>query len=128
MNSVHDIGGTDGFGPLREEASEPVFHEPWEGRAFGMAMLTMPAMSLPIDAIRHAQERQEPVQYLAASYYQRMLGTLEKVLTEVGTLSPDEIEAKCKQFLANPALPVPRREVPAIAANIPAISCGPEIR
>jgi nitrile hydratase beta subunit len=121
MNSVHDIGGMDGFGPLREEAGEPVFHQPWEGRTFGMAMFSMPVTSLPLDALRHAQERQEPVQYLAASYYQRMLGTLEKVLIEVGTLSSNEIDAKCGQFLANPGLPVPRREVPETAASIPAI-------
>jgi len=32
MNSVHDMGGMQGFGPIQREVNEPVFHAPWEGR------------------------------------------------------------------------------------------------
>ena len=38
MNGVHDMGGMHGFGPIVVEENEPLFHEPWEGRAFGMAV------------------------------------------------------------------------------------------
>jgi hypothetical protein len=30
MNGIHDIGGMDGFGPVRRETNEPVFRESWE--------------------------------------------------------------------------------------------------
>ena len=32
MNSIHDMGGMHGFGPIRPEKNEPVFHARWEGR------------------------------------------------------------------------------------------------
>ena len=36
MNGIHDMGGMHGFGPIELEAKEPVFHEPWEARMFGV--------------------------------------------------------------------------------------------
>ena len=36
MNSIHDMGGMDGFGRVEPEANEPVFHAPWEGRVLAM--------------------------------------------------------------------------------------------
>ena len=35
MNGVHDMGGMQGFGPIRPEKNEPVFHARWEGRIHG---------------------------------------------------------------------------------------------
>ena len=36
MNGIHDLGGMHGMGPIGPEAEEPVFHEDWERRMFGM--------------------------------------------------------------------------------------------
>ena len=36
MNGIHDLGGMHGLGPVVAEQNEPVFHEEWEGRAFGL--------------------------------------------------------------------------------------------
>jgi nitrile hydratase len=36
MNGVHDMGGTQGMGPIRVEKNEPVFHAPWEARVIAM--------------------------------------------------------------------------------------------
>src|SRR5262249_5022716 len=36
MTGVHDMGGMDGFGKVKPEPNEPVFHEPWEGRVMAM--------------------------------------------------------------------------------------------
>jgi nitrile hydratase len=38
MNGVHDMDGVHGFGPIRPAENEPIFHIPWDVRAFGMAM------------------------------------------------------------------------------------------
>ena len=38
MNGIHDMGGMHGFGPVPIETDEPVFHEPWEGRVYAMAI------------------------------------------------------------------------------------------
>ena len=29
-NSIHDMGGMHGFGPVEPEPNEPVFHADWE--------------------------------------------------------------------------------------------------
>ena len=34
MNGIHDMGGMQGLGTIGYQASEPMFHEPWEGRVF----------------------------------------------------------------------------------------------
>ena len=31
MNSIHDMGGMHGFGPIVAEEEEPVFRAAWEG-------------------------------------------------------------------------------------------------
>jgi nitrile hydratase subunit beta len=81
MNSVHDIGGTDGFGPVGEEANEPVFHEPWEGRVFGMALLRAGVPNPPtIDASRHGLECLPPAQYISSTYYERWLARQEALI------------------------------------------------
>ena len=36
MNGAHDLGGMHGFGAVRPESDEPVFHARWEGRVLGM--------------------------------------------------------------------------------------------
>jgi nitrile hydratase subunit beta len=117
VNSVADMGGMDGFGPIQREADEPVFHEPWEGRVFGM-LITVALAGEPVDSFRHRLESLDPAQYLSSSYYERFLSVMEGALVDAGTLSRQEIEAKVQQFSADPNLPVPRREDPAVADNI----------
>ena len=36
MNGIHDMGGMHGMGPITHDPNEPVFHEAWEGRAWGL--------------------------------------------------------------------------------------------
>ena len=119
LNSVHDIGGMDGFGPIQREADEPVFHEPWESRVFGM-FITRAGLppAAGFDAARHRLERLDPIKYLSSSYYERWLAGLESALIGTGTLSRDEIEARMAQFAADPELPMPRREDPAQAERL----------
>ena len=35
-NTIHDMGGMHGFGPVEPEPDEPVFHAPWEGRVHAL--------------------------------------------------------------------------------------------
>ena len=41
MNSMHDMGGMHGFGPVEREADEAVFHHEWEGKVLALARITM---------------------------------------------------------------------------------------
>lgn len=115
MNSVHDIGGIDGFGPVIVEPGEPVFHEEWESRVFGMRLSGAGGLRANTDAGRYQLEQMDPVEYLASSYYERWLTRFEKALIEAGVLKPDELEAKVREFAADPDAVVPRRDDPAWA-------------
>jgi len=118
MNSVHDIGGMDGFGPVIAEPGEPVFHEPWEGRVFAMRLSGAGRLRTNTDAGRYQMERMDPVQYLTSSYYERWLARFESALIEAGILTRDELAAKVREFAENPDAPVPRRDDPTWTQRI----------
>lgn len=120
MNGVHDIGGMDGFGAVRPEPNEPVFHEPWEGRVFVLNLLGPGRTAIPVDALRHRIERLDPVRYLASSYYERWLAMMEQAIIDAGTLSADEISARMRELEAEPDRALPRTENPEHADGVAA--------
>ena len=126
MNSVHDIGGMDGFGPVCAEPDEPVFHEPWEGRVFAMRLSGAGRLRTNTDAGRYQMERMDPVQYLTSSYYERWLARFEIALIEAGILTRDEVAAKIREFAENPDAAMPRRDDPT-GRNASPTDCGPAI-
>ena len=78
MNGAHDLGGMMGFGPVAAPASEPVFHEKWEGRMAAL-MMAVPG-DWSIDEDRSACESMHPAKYLKTSYYEHWLHGLETLL------------------------------------------------
>jgi nitrile hydratase len=94
VNGIHDMGGMHGFGPVEIEPDEPVFHERWEARVFGMSLLAGLRLGGNIDARRHGLERLDPVTYLRNGYYGRWFARLERTLLERGVLAPGELEAR----------------------------------
>jgi nitrile hydratase subunit beta len=118
LNGVHDIGGMDGFGAIQPEADEPVFHEPWESRVFGMSMVGAGLPPITLDARRHELERLPPLIYLSSSYYERWLARIDAALVEAGTLTREEIDRRMQEFAADPERPVPRGENPAWAEGL----------
>src|SRR5437762_14297584 len=84
----------DGFGPVRVEPDEPVFHHDWERRALGATMATF-AMGISNGGqFRHAIERMDPAHYLASSYYEHWLTAAATRLVETGRLTRDELEQR----------------------------------
>ena len=92
MPDVHDLGGRAGFGRVAAEHGEPVFHGAWEGRVLGMTYLALGRGWVNLDTFRHGVERMEPARYLAASYYDRWLTSLETILAEAGVLASGYLE------------------------------------
>jgi nitrile hydratase len=88
MDGVHDLGGTDGHGPVDVEAREPVFHEYWEGRVFAMCTAMGARGVWRIDVCRFAIESLPPATYLTSSYYERWLAMLEGLLTQYSAALP----------------------------------------
>jgi nitrile hydratase subunit beta len=84
VNGVHDLGGQHGHGPVVAEKNEPVFHEPWEGRVYALMRLTRLAGLFNLDEMRRTIEQMPPAEYLRASYYERWLDALERLIAEKG--------------------------------------------
>ena len=93
MNGVHDMGGMQGFGPVRPEVNEPLFHAPWERQALAMTVAMGACGQWNIDISRSARESLPPVQYLGSSYYAIWLAGLEKLMLERGMVSTAELHA-----------------------------------
>ena len=92
MDGMHDLGGKQGFGPVRHSPRAHVFHEEWEKRANALLALAVKSGFLNMDEYRHAIERMEPRHYLSAGYYERSLTGLLTLLVEKGVVSREELE------------------------------------
>jgi len=92
-NSIHDMGGMHGFGPIEAEADEPVFHAAWEARLYALQRATGASRLWTIDGTRASLETLPPVEYLRSSYYRRWFLGLERRLVTHGLVGEDELEA-----------------------------------
>ena len=91
MNGIHDMGGMDGFGPIEREANEPVFHEPWEARMYGLAQAATFPPDLAVDRFRFLIEQMPPAAYLSQSYYERWYCTSAVALLQAGMVTIAEL-------------------------------------
>ena len=92
-NSIHDMGGMHGFGPVVAEPSEPPFHAAWEGRVMAMQRAMGYTRLWTIDGGRASIESLPPLTYLAASYYEKWFLGLEKRVVAHGLVGEDELAA-----------------------------------
>lgn len=99
MDGIADMGGTQGWGPARRPtADEPVFPEPWQGRAFALALMSNGLAGWNVDAFRHALERLSRTQYLDDGYFGRWLNGAELILTESAVLGPGAVDARARNL------------------------------
>jgi len=125
MNGVHDLGGMDGFGPVDVEANEPVFHEPWERRVFGLVSAVSAQRLSNTHTFRHAIERMDPAHYLTSSYYEHWLTALTTLLVEKGVATRSELEARAggRVPVSQPVRPGPV-VLSAVSAAAPRFTLG----
>ena len=98
MNGAHDLGGMHGFGPIGIEPDEPVFHDEWERRAFGITLAAGALGKWNIDTSRFAREQMDPAEYLRTTYYEHWLFGLEALLVEKGLVTAEEMaELRARQ-------------------------------
>jgi nitrile hydratase beta subunit len=118
MNGIHDMGGMQDMGPVRREKNEPVFHQMWEARVFGMMWLASAGGKWSVDAMRHAIESIPPVDYLRFSYYQKWFAALVDLVTSRGLVTRAEVESGRPAAGAAKATPLVKAEgVPALIAR-----------
>ena len=118
MNGVHDMGGMQDMGAVQREKNEPVFHQRWEGRVWGMMWLGSAWGKWNLDAMRHAIERIPPAEYLRMSYYEKWLAALVDLVTGRGLVTRAELESgKPAAGSAKATPPVKAEGVPALIAR-----------
>lgn len=109
MDGVHDLGGMQGFGPIEREENEPPFHAAWEAAVLAMMRAGGSRGLFNIDEFRHGIERMEPAHYLRASYYEKWLDGITRLLVEKGVVSASELVTRAAFFAT-------RLDAPAAAA------------
>ena len=114
-DSIHDMGGMDGFGKVEAEPDEPPFHQAWEGRVLAMQRAMGYAGAWNIDMSRAAQELLPPDVYLAVSYYKRWALGIEHNLLKQGLADAGEIAAG---HALGPAKPLERKLTPDKVAAV----------
>lgn len=93
MNGPQDMGGQQGFGPVVPEPNEPVFHADWEKKAMALTVAMGFTGTWNIDRSRFERESLGPANYLTWSYYKIWFSGLEKLITDYGLATSDEIAA-----------------------------------
>ena len=98
MDTVHDIGGRQGFGPVRwkKDRDEKAFHEEWQARAWALCMCMFANWRgkpeiWTLDWFRHVRERIEPIDYLTRNYYDQWVQSLAATLIDNGTIKLEEL-------------------------------------
>jgi nitrile hydratase len=118
MNSGHDLGGMMGFGPIAPEKNEPIFHAPWERRAFGLTLAMGATGSWSLDTSRQARESLNPAEYLTSTYYEIWIKGLTKLLLSQGLVSIHELYGDQPIAEGKPVKRVVKaEEVPALLAK-----------
>jgi len=95
VNSIHDMGGMDGMGPIEVELDEPVFHEPWESRVYALVMrIDRWGRGRKWGSFRFELESIPAADYLRMSYYERwFMALLVNRLVKSGLVTQEELES-----------------------------------
>jgi len=96
MDGIHDLGGRQGFGPVRYTRDAKPFHAPWEVRANSLYAFAVRMGIFNMDEYRHAIERMDPRHYVTASYYERSLTALATLCVEKGIFTREELEHRAQ--------------------------------
>ncbi len=107
------MGGMHGMGRVVREDSEPVFHQPWEGRVFAITRAMGAWGKWNIDASRYAIEALPPADYLRMSYYEKWLARIMEMLVAHGLVTREEMET------GKPAVGSVKATPPLTAGGVP---------
>jgi nitrile hydratase accessory protein len=98
----------DGAAAPPRSNGELVFFEPWDSRAFGMAVslyeagaFTWPEFQVALIARIGAWEN-APARDAAWNYYQLWMAALEDVLVSTGAVATDEVTARARDLAQRP--------------------------
>jgi nitrile hydratase subunit beta len=91
LGRINDVGGMQGFPPVRQEPEEPPFHADWEAHVFAINSALIGRGLYNLDEFRDAVERIPAQEYLASSYYERWLRAITMLLAERGIVTEEDL-------------------------------------
>jgi nitrile hydratase len=113
MNGVHDMGGMQGFGPIRPEQYAAASDAPWQERILAIYLMLGRWGKWNSDFARQTRESLPPVVYLGLDYNQRRYAQVVELLVGAGMVTRAEIES------GMPTLGTPRLTPPLTAGQVP---------
>jgi nitrile hydratase subunit beta len=112
MDTIHDLGGREGFGPVRwqDDDDSKLFHEAWQARTWGICMLMFDRFwhdqtGWTLDWARHVLERIAPADYLAMNYFDKWTQAMMATLIDDGV-------AEIQEFVEGHSHGTPPRRAP----------------
>ena len=125
MNGTHDMGGMHGFGPVVSEENMHEPHAEWHSRTRALLRVARSQGVINVDEFRHGIERLGPADYLASSYYERWLKSIECLLAEKGVVTEDEISTRMVLLRERPDALPPASPQPIAANTAPPSASAP---
>ena len=117
MNGLHDMGGMDGFGPVRPDGATTPFEYRWEAQAFSHLLACGALGKWNNDAVRSRFENFSPTEYLTMRYFERWNIGLIRLLIDAGLVTQEEIASgRADPTAKKTAPPLRERDVPAALA------------
>lgn len=98
MSVDKSIAYLDGDAALPRKNGELVFAAPWEGRAFGIAVLLSEKGAYPWDDFRTHLVHE--IAHADHTYYESWLDALESLLLAKGVVTADEVERRAGEYEA----------------------------
>lgn len=92
MDGIHDLGGVEGFGPMRVEDDDAEFSnlKDWEKRMWGLSCCPI-APGITIDWFRHGIERMVPADYLSFAYFNKWCTSYLMFMIDNGTVTMEDV-------------------------------------
>jgi len=94
MDSIHDLGGKQGFGKIDRAHEDEPFHGDHDARAYGLSVSLRLERPYPIDWFRHVRELIDPVDYLTRPYFDSWLQTSLALAIDADVLDIDEVTGR----------------------------------
>jgi len=91
MDGIHDVGGRQGFGPIKITDTDLPFPTDWEARAFGITNSVTSASDYSSDKFRYTREQLPPLEYLTAPYFEQWMRCAMSMLVGSGLVTAEEL-------------------------------------